>query len=227
MNELSIKDGVTELGVTTIDGKQAVVSSRDVADVFDKRHHHVLRDIEEVIDKASEVFGKTNFGLSSYKSGTRKYKEYLLAKDGLVMVVMGYTSEKAMQFKEAYINQFNRMEKLIRERYFTKIEYAPMMEALKESRELAGKKTNHFHYSNEADMINRIILGATAKKYCEENNIPRDSLRDNLAEWQLKAIKQLQRSNTDLIQMGLSYQKRKELLGIKYRHLFNRLELAQ
>jgi len=34
MSELTINDGVTELGVTTFDGEKAQVSSRKIADVF-------------------------------------------------------------------------------------------------------------------------------------------------------------------------------------------------
>lgn len=35
---------------------------------------------------------------------------YLLTRDGFIMVAMGYTGRKAMEFKEAYINAFNAME---------------------------------------------------------------------------------------------------------------------
>ena len=228
MKELTINDGVTELGVTTIDGEKAVVSSRDVADVFGKRHDNVLAKVDQIIERAEDGnFTALNFKGSKYKGESgRKNREYLLAKDGVVLLAMGYNGKKFIDLKVEYIKHFNRMEELIKSRHFTRIEYKPMMNALKEQRELQGKKTNHFHYSNEANMINRIVLNDTAKKYCEKNNIPRGELRDNLPEWQLKAIKQLQRSNTDLIQMGLDYQGRKELLSKKYNYLFHRLELA-
>ena len=35
-----------------------------------------------------------------------------MTKDGFTLLAMGYTGEKAMKFKEAYIKQFNVMEKL-------------------------------------------------------------------------------------------------------------------
>ena len=226
MNELSIKDGITELGVTTEDGKKAVVSSRDVADTFGKRHSDVLRAIDNTLDDLEDSFAERNFALSDYKGRSgKKNREYLLTRDGFTLIAMGFTGKKAMKFKVMYINQFNKMEQLIKERCFAKIEYAPMMTAVKESREAVGKKTNHFHYSNEANMINRIVIGATSKKYCEEHDIPKNKLRDHLPKWQLETIKQLQRANTHLIQMGLDYQERKELLSKKYKHLFNNLRL--
>ena len=227
MNELSIKDGITELGVTTVDGEQATVSSRKVHEVFDKRHDNVLRDIEVILEKCSKEFGNLNYELSSYKAGTRKYKEYLMTKDGLVMLVMGYKTKKAMKIKESYINQFNQMKKLIKEREFARIEYKPMTEALKEHREKLGKKTSYFHYSNEANMINRIVLGMTSKEYREKHNIDNKEVRDNLAPWQLEAIKELQRTNTDLIKMGLDYQDRKDLIKKKYNYLFDNLQLSE
>ena len=35
---------------------------------------------------------------------------YYITRDGFVLLAMGYTGEKAMKFKEAYINQFNAMQ---------------------------------------------------------------------------------------------------------------------
>lgn len=240
MNNLTIIDGVTEYGVTTFDGSKAVVSSRRVAEVFNKRHDNVLRDIENIIEKAKDDFTSPNFGVSDYgkftalnfevseyKDGSgKKNKEFLLTKDGFMLVVMGFTGKKAMKIKVAYINQFNQMEELIKSRYFSRIDYKPMMLALQESREVMGKNTSYFHYSNEANMLNRIVLGYTAKDYCEENNIDRDKLRDNLPKWQLEALHKLEALNTDLIHMGLEYRERKEMLKRKYEYMFNRLKLV-
>lgn len=36
---------------------------------------------------------------------------YYMTRDGFAILVMGYNGEKAMRFKEAYIKQFNAMEK--------------------------------------------------------------------------------------------------------------------
>ena len=42
---------------------------------------------------------------------------YLLSRDGFMLVVMGYTTERAMRVKEAYISEFNKMEERLRSRH--------------------------------------------------------------------------------------------------------------
>lgn len=39
-------------------------TSLKIAEAFRKRHDHVLRDIEKIISQVSDIFGKTNFGVS-------------------------------------------------------------------------------------------------------------------------------------------------------------------
>jgi hypothetical protein len=39
---------------------------------------------------------------------------YTMTKDGFTLLAMGYTGKEAMQFKVAYINEFNRMEATLR-----------------------------------------------------------------------------------------------------------------
>lgn len=97
------------LGVTENNGK-IVVSSRDVALVFEKEHDKVLRDIASL--NCSSEFSTANFGESEYVNDRgRTYKEYLLTRDGFTLLAMGYTGDKAMRFKEAYISAFNEMER--------------------------------------------------------------------------------------------------------------------
>jgi Rha family phage regulatory protein len=87
-------------------------TSLKVAELFAKSHKNVLRDIERVLSQVSENFGRLNFELSSYANQQgKKQPMYLLTKDGVCFLVMGYTGEKASQFKEAYIEAFNCMER--------------------------------------------------------------------------------------------------------------------
>ena len=98
------------LGITEIGGK-AVVSSRDIARVFEKNHQHVMRDIRNIIENDAQ-WGASNFGQSSYMNEQSKSQpEYLISRDVFTILVMGYTGEKAMQFKKAYIAAFNEMER--------------------------------------------------------------------------------------------------------------------
>jgi len=88
---------------------QLTVTSKQIAEDFGKAHKHVIRDIEQ--SQVSDNFRKTNFGLSEYRieGQSRKYKQYLLTRDGFTMIAMGYKGKKAIQFKENYITAFNQM----------------------------------------------------------------------------------------------------------------------
>ena len=104
--------------VASIDVKeykgQIVVSSREVANNFEKQHKHVLESIENI--KAENSAETKMFIESSYKAGTGKnYKEYLLTKDGFSLLVMGFTGQKALEWKLKYIDAFNKMEQYIKQ----------------------------------------------------------------------------------------------------------------
>ena len=88
---------------------QVKTNSVLVAKVFNKEHSKVMRDIANL--KCSNDFRAANFGLSSYVNEQNKeFPMYEMTKDGFTFLVMGYTGQKAAEFKEAYINAFNKME---------------------------------------------------------------------------------------------------------------------
>lgn len=43
------------------------VTSLQVAEVFEKRHDNVLRDIEHILSQVPEIFGRLNFEPSEYE----------------------------------------------------------------------------------------------------------------------------------------------------------------
>jgi Rha family phage regulatory protein len=105
-----------QLVSVTADGQKIITNSRKVAEVFGKEHKNVLRDIEAL--DCGQEFNQLNFETVDYidnKGETRK--EYLLSKDGLVYLVMGYRGEKAAQMKVAYIKAFNEMEETVRHKH--------------------------------------------------------------------------------------------------------------
>ncbi len=96
------------------DNGQLITTSLKVAEVFGKEHNKVVRDIENL--SCSDNFRVANFGDTPYVNpqNGQTYKIYSMTKDGFVFLVMGYRGAKAAQFKEAYINAFNKMEQSIR-----------------------------------------------------------------------------------------------------------------
>ena len=93
-----------------------------------------------------------------------------------------------------------------RKRLEAKTGYLPMTEAIMK----AHSDPKFYHYSNEADLINRIVLGCTAKQYKERNNV--DNVRECVSAAELAHIERLQQTNTGLIECGMPYEERKELL---------------
>ena len=105
------------LGLTEHDGK-VVVSSRDIARVFEKRHDNVIRDIRNIIGNDAK-WGLLNFEESNYINEQNHIQpSYLITRDGFTLLVMGYTGAKAMAFKKAYIAAFNEMERSLAPRSY-------------------------------------------------------------------------------------------------------------
>ena len=88
--------------------------SVQVAEYFGKRHDNVIRDIRKLIESAPSL-GLLNFEESSYKNEQGKKQPcYRMDRKGFVLLAMGFTGEKALQFKIAYIDAFDRMEEELR-----------------------------------------------------------------------------------------------------------------
>lgn len=97
----------------------------------------------------------------------------------------------------------------------SKLEYRPMTDAIA----LAHEEIKPYHFSNEADLINRIVLGCTSSKFRKENDVlDGDAIRDYLTKTQLDCIISLQRANTVYIEDSIDFQDRK----VKLQSLFDR-----
>ena len=91
-----------------------VTTSIIVAEVFGKNHRDVLRDIERL--SCSEDFRVRNFAHTPYThpQNGQEYHYYEMTKDGFSFLVMGYTGKKAGEFKEMFINEFNKREMMLK-----------------------------------------------------------------------------------------------------------------
>lgn len=104
MNEIS-----NVISITNRDGV-FVVSSREVAEKFEKRHDHVIRDIENIkIDVPN--FGEMFFEAEYADSYGRKQRCYEMNRDGFSLLAMGFTGAEALSWKLKYIEAFNEMER--------------------------------------------------------------------------------------------------------------------
>lgn len=92
---------------------EVFTTSRQVAELFGKEHHNVLKAIDRL--SCSAQFKAVNFNFPDFidKNGDSR-RECHMTKDGLVFLVMGFTGKKAAQFKLLYIRAFNWMVDQIR-----------------------------------------------------------------------------------------------------------------
>lgn len=96
---------------------EMVVTSREVAENFEKRHDSVLRDIENLIanvgspQNCGNLFIETKY---QHEQNKQTYKEYLLTRDGFTLLAMGFTGGKAIEWKLKYIDAFNKMEQALK-----------------------------------------------------------------------------------------------------------------
>ena len=189
------------------------VDSLYVAEFFEKNHKEVLRGIRNKAapnSGLSKEFAERNFALGSYKDKQNQKRPcYYLTRDGFTILVMGYTGKKALRFKELYIRRFNEMEELIKSLVKARTEFPLLTENIK----LLHEKPKPYHFSNECDMINRIILGKSAKQFRLENNLEKGtSIRPYLTEVQINLIEKLQKVDIGLLVAFPNYEDRKRHL---------------
>ena len=195
---------------------KAFCSSLQVAQEFVKRHDNVLADIRNL--DCSDEFRLLNFQeirrtVDLGDGRTRRDPMFLMTRDGFIFLTMGYRGKKAGAIKEAYIKRFNDMEQFIRDYILARDDFAPFTQAILD----AHDEPKSYHYSNEYDMINRIVLGCTSKKFKELHNLGDvSSIRPFLTQQQAKAIRKLQTLDIRLLYRGVDFQERKAFLTKSY-----------
>jgi len=103
------------------DGFTPVVSSREVAARFGKKHKNVLREIERLRGQLPAAFCRLNFEPTEESvvvpasGGFRQDRAYALTRDGFTLLAMGFTGAAAIQWKLKYIEAFNALERAVRE----------------------------------------------------------------------------------------------------------------
>lgn len=193
-----------------------VVTSLDVAETFGKEHRHVLEDIRKITDFLSTAEMSALFMEADYTaSNGKKNPMYYMNRDGFTLLAMGYTGEKAMKFKLAYIHQFNIMEKAL----FSKIKEREKGIAVRQALTKAIQQSSenermHGHaYSTYTDVIYKSLFGKNAKQLREEYGIEKkDNLRDYLSAEDLKKVQDAEMLVSSLIAYGWGYNEIKNFI---------------
>jgi Rha family phage regulatory protein len=110
MVQVSMQVEVSDIKLSAKDGS-VVVSSRQVAEKFGKRHDNVLRLTDDKLYSLDASFSRLNFEESTYVAGSGKSeREILMTRDGFIFIVMGFTGTEADTWKIKFIQAFNAME---------------------------------------------------------------------------------------------------------------------
>lgn len=197
-----------EYGIFADMKETARANSLMVAKYFGKHHDKVVRDIENL--DCSPEFNTANFGVIKYTdSRGRKQRAYAMTRDGFMFLVMGYRGKKAAALKELYIKRFNEMEKLIRALAETREEF-PLLTA---NITLIHDDPKPYHYSNEANMLNRLAIGMTAKEFRVLHGLKDgESIRPYLTPEQVDTLDTLQKIDTGLMLAMPDFNQRKRQL---------------
>lgn len=92
--------------------EKVTTTSLLVAQKFQREHKNVLRDVESL--KCTDEFRRLNFELSNYESRGKRYPVYIMTRDGFTLLVMSFTGALAAKFRQEYIQEFDRMEALLK-----------------------------------------------------------------------------------------------------------------
>lgn len=149
------------------EGGVAVTTSLLVAETFGKQHKNVIQDIELLFVKAeilaqtenqqvSSMFEKTEYEtpLNNGTGAVRKNPMYIMNRDGFTLLVMGYTGQKALEFKLKYIAAFNKMEQQLITQSKDMTELTAKMDTLVEQLDYSKKL---IEANKEISRLNQLI----------------------------------------------------------------------
>lgn len=91
----------------------ARASSLNVARSFERQHRDVMRSVRRLTDQRHDLernFARMILQVEAGKSARRDSHYYEMDRKGFTLLAMGFTGPKALEWKIAYIDAFDRME---------------------------------------------------------------------------------------------------------------------
>lgn len=209
MNELIPKDKYVELTFNYKD--EAFTDSRILAQGADVEHRAVIQLITNHLDDVSE-FGRVAFQMIPFETngGIQKMKVCRLNEQQATFVISLMKNTKpVVAFKKELVKQFYKMERFIK----TLVEARKEFPLLTENIKLPHDNPKPYHFSNECDMINRIVTGMSAKQFRQVHGIEKGkSIRPYLTDEQIQLMETLQKVDVGLLVAVSDYEQRKRYL---------------
>lgn len=203
--------------ILSMQNGEPVVSSRQIAESFEKRHDHVMRDIEDIMrglpkNGDTPMFYKTEY---VHEQNGQSYPMYLMNHDGFTLLAMGFNGKAALEWKLKYIAAFNEMEKKLTEQpQLTRSQLlATALIAAHEELEEKDKQIETMKpkalFADAVSASKKSILGGELAKLLSQNGI--NIGQNRLFDWMRKngyLIKDPKRSDYNLptqrsMEMGL------------------------
>lgn len=221
--------------------ERPLTTSRKVAEKFNKEHREVIYAIEgrtsegalDIKDKNRGIIStliesgnshvENYFILSEYESRGKKYKEYLITRDGFTLLAMGFHGAEAMKWKVEYIDAFNAMEAEIKRIYTERQQWQIerdkgvvirhiLTDTIK--MKIADSPHKRFAYPNYTNLIYRTLFGKTAKELEQEYGVkPKEFLRDCFTGSDLEKVQSMEMLVSSLINCGWGYEQIKSFIS--------------
>lgn len=199
--------------------EKLVTTSLKVAEVFEKDHRHVLESIRNLVaEKSAAKFFKE----TTYKNRGKEYPMYEMDRDGFSLLVMGFTGDKALQWKIKYIEAFNSMESELKRIYTERQQWqierdkgVVIRHILTDTIKMKVSDSPHkkFAYPNYTNLIYRTLFGKTAKELESEYGVKsRESLRDYFTGEDLSRVQSMEMLVGSLINCGWGYEEIKQFI---------------
>ncbi|EBU9346654.1 antA/AntB antirepressor family protein [Salmonella enterica subsp. enterica serovar Angoda] len=192
-----------------------------------------------IVNKAiSPKLGKSPTGAACSPIAVgRPGKDYLLSVSTAKEIAMLERNEQGRAVRRYFIQCEEELQRSVPEiaaRYRQHLKarinaagrFTAMCEALELARMEQGKATQRHHYTNESNMLSRIVLGGlTAKQWAQANGVEGEP-RDSMNAEQLEHFAYLENTNITLIDMGMEFDQRKaELTRLSQRWMAKHLEV--
>jgi anti-repressor protein len=199
---------------------------------FIENDDYVVFDSPELVNQS--IKNKQLNKRETVRGGDRRSVDYYLTLNMAKELAMIENNEKGRAIRKYFIRCEEHLKEIapaIQKKALNRLkarlkvaDYSrPMCDALTEQRKALGKSANNTVFTNEFDMINRIVLGTTSSKYKKANNLT-GNIRDHLNEFELNHIAYLENANITLIHIGYDYHQRKaELIKLSHAYLIRHM----
>lgn len=187
------------------------------------------RSLRLLIDKYKgeiKTFGKLSFQMTPLQNSVtgQKTKIYVLNEQQATFILtLLRNTPQVVKFKKLLVKQFFEMREFIQSLAAATEGYGKLSDAVQQFYD----DTKPYLFTNEVNMLNKIVLGKTSKEMREMLGLKSsEPIRPHLTLEQIRQLDQLQRADVFLLSTKTEYQQRKEHLTEYYNNICNKQEIG-